>query len=522
MKIMIVDDEVIIRTGLAQVIKWEEYGLELLEPAESAEEALERMPNERPHILLTDIRMSGKTGLQLAEEAREMLPDLEVVILSGYDDFTYTQQAIRQQVGDYLLKTSRPEEIVKTVLAAKRRVEEKWAAVSHDFQRNREARNRLFERLVMQGGSGGADMQLLSTALVRLFSGTEPHNGYRVIIVCAEGWGETHKSELLLFAVDNMLNELMVCETLLLKNKIVAVVRTREGLDSGMPSRSMIGQIENLLRCRLTAAGGRLVAKPEQLHQSYETAEQAFRYRGLLPEAVWTYDQIEHRRGGSSICNETDEQELAAILLQNDPIALRSWAQRYVQTRLEDPQMTVDSLQASLRSAEESGVRWLRRVLAMTGREAAVDDGSIQAAAVSGLPQEDLFRYLHAIMKLYHNRLADGQTTHVRKAMTYIEQNLEDDVGLQHVARQVHLHPSHLSEVFKKETGMTFGDYVTRQKIARAKALLAASPAKISEIAQKLGYEDVKYFGQLFKKFTGKTPSEYRSDPLHAEPAREE
>lgn len=513
MKIMIVDDEVIIRTGLAQVIKWHEYGLELLEPAESAEEALERIPVERPHILLTDIRMSGKTGLQLAEEAREMLPDLEVVILSGYDDFTYTQQAIRQQVSDYLLKTSRPEEIVKTVLAAKQRVEAKWAAVGHDFQRNREARNRLFERFVMQERPSDADLELMSGVLGRLFSGTAAQGGYRVLIVYAEGWGGTHKPELLLFAVDNMLNELLECETLLMKNQIVAVVRFRSGYDDWMPSRSVIGQIERLLKCRVTVAGGKTVARPELLHESYETAEEAFRYRGLLPDAVWSYDQIEHRRGGLSICSEVEEQELAAIMLQNDPIALRNWAQQYVQSRLEDPQMTVTSLEASLRSAEEGVLRWLRRVLAMTGREGALEEGAIEAFP-TGSPRDDLFRYLHAVMKLYHNRLAEGQTTHVQRAMTYIEEHLEDDVGLQQVAKNVHLHPSHLSEVFKKETGMTFGDYVIRQKIARAKELLATSPAKISEIAQKLGYEDVKYFGQLFKKFTGKPPSEYRSDAL--------
>ncbi|MED4959708.1 response regulator, partial [Paenibacillus macerans] len=127
MKLLIVDDEVIIRTGLASVIAWNELGLTLLAPAASAEEALKRIREEKPDILMTDIRMSGKNGLQLAEEAKRMLPALEVVILSGYGDFAYTQQAIRQGVGDYLLKTSKPEEIIKTVLQAKQRIAERRA-----------------------------------------------------------------------------------------------------------------------------------------------------------------------------------------------------------------------------------------------------------------------------------------------------------------------------------------------------------------------------------------------------------
>lgn len=127
MNVLIVDDEVIIRTGLASVISWSELGLNLLPPAASAEEALERLEAERPDILITDIRMNGKTGLELAEEAAARLPGLEVIILSGYGDFAYTQQAIRQGVGDYLLKTSKPEEIIRTVLRAKRRLQERRA-----------------------------------------------------------------------------------------------------------------------------------------------------------------------------------------------------------------------------------------------------------------------------------------------------------------------------------------------------------------------------------------------------------
>lgn len=83
MRLLIVDDEVIIRTGLASVIAWPELGIELLQPAASAEEALTRMAEERPHILMTDIRMTGRSGLELAEEGLRLLPELEVIILSG-------------------------------------------------------------------------------------------------------------------------------------------------------------------------------------------------------------------------------------------------------------------------------------------------------------------------------------------------------------------------------------------------------------------------------------------------------
>src|SRR5690554_6408983 len=151
MRIMIVDDEVIIRTGLAKVINWQELGLELLTPAASAEEVLERIHTERLDILLTDIRMTGKTGLELAEEARVILPNLEIIVLSGYDDFIYMQNAIRQNVSDYLLKTSKPDEIIRTVLKVKQRIEQKWAIQSKDHNKDLAEQHRIFERWVIHG-----------------------------------------------------------------------------------------------------------------------------------------------------------------------------------------------------------------------------------------------------------------------------------------------------------------------------------------------------------------------------------
>jgi two-component system response regulator YesN len=516
MKIMIVDDEVIIRTGLAQVINWEELGLELLKPAASAEEALERIPRERPNILLTDIRMSGKSGLQLAEEAKRLIPDLEVIILSGYDDFIYTQQAIRQDVSDYLLKTSRPEEIIKTALRAKQRIEEKWAELSQERIKNKEARNRLFERLVVEGHFKELDLQLIRAVLPKAFKEGEPYPRYQVFILAAEGWTETDRFEsLLLFAVDNMLNELLDCETLLQRDRIVVLAFGCERSGSCLPARTVLEKIERLLKCRLTAAGGKQVDKMEELRESYATAEYAFSYRGLIAEKVWDYEQLKRRKGGKRACTHEEELELSAILLKNDQVALNNWVQRFLQDRLEDPHMTLESLEASLHSAAATAQRWLQRALAMTGRAEAAEESAAQLhLKLEDKPREALFRYLYATMKLYHNRLAEGQTTHVQKAMAYIQDHLEDDVGLPQVAKHVHLHPSHLSELFRKETGMTFGEYVTRQKIERAKELLAVSPAKISEIAARLGYEDVKYFGQLFKKYTGKTPSEFRGEAV--------
>ncbi|TBL75740.1 response regulator [Paenibacillus thalictri] len=521
MKILIVDDEVIIRTGLAKVIKWKEIGLELLDPAASAEEALRRIPEERPHILLTDIRMKHMNGLDLAEKAREIIPELETIILSGYDDFVYMQQAIRQGVSDYLLKTSRPEEIMKTVLQVKQRIEDKWKHHNQDQYKNQEIRKRLFERWIIEGETTPVDAELLPFYLPQLFAGqTASGDRLQVFIITAEGWGDSPGSvSLLLFAVDNMLHELLPGETLIYKQRIVLVTcREQQAVELDAYPAAVLQKIKSLLKCRLHIAIGKTVRRREQLHDAYRAADYAFSYKTVLDQPVLMFADIAARKGGKTVCTQDEEHELSAILLEDDSVALKNWVISYVQPELDNPQTTIDSLESLVHSAALSAHRWLERAVSATGRSGMIEEQlqPFQLKADQVFLKDALFQHLLSIMELFHHRLAGGQTTHTQKAMAYIREHVGKDISLQQVAKYVHLHPNHLSEVFKKEAGLTFGDYVTRQKIERAKEILSVSPAKIAEIAGTVGFDDFKYFSQVFKKITGMTPSEFREEASRA------
>lgn len=513
MKIMIADDEVIIRTGLAEVIKWKELGLELLPPAESAEEVLGRIGRERPDILLTDIRMTGKTGLELAEEVRATLPDLEVIILTGYDDFHYVQQALRQRVNDYLLKTSRPEEIIRTVLKAKQRAEERKESQSRDVVRHREERNRALIRWIVDGATDNED----DYRQVRtIFSEAAERDGnaacWQVLIVHAEGWGESEgERDLLRFAVDNMIGDLLPFVSIIHQQSIIVVQPALQDEWKKQQRRAIYGKIEHLLKCKLTVVGGGPVRELSRLNDSWQSAVEAVRYKPLLPQSHWEYADIAHRKGGKTLCSFEEEKELSMILLDDDPIRLKAWCVRFLLELRSDPEVTPVSLEASVRSAAIAAHRWFERVLFATGKNGAIEEPLAPFQMESAdMPEDQLFQHLYAIMSHYHHRVAEGRKSHVQRAIAYIEENWGQNLGLQQVSDFVHLHPNHLSDLFKKETGVKFVDFVTRKKMQRAAELLASSPAKVSEVAAMVGYEDTKYFGQMFKKHTGRTPSEYR------------
>lgn len=512
MKIMIADDEVIIRTGLAKVIKWRELGLKLLPPAASAEEVLARLPEEKPDILLTDIRMNGMTGLELASEIKKSHPKMEIIILSGYDDFAYAQQAIRNGISDYLLKTSRPEEIIKAVLKVKQRIEERRELHSLDRQKQRQEHQRMLEQWVTQEERATGVENPPDSLLQLAAEHGEEQSLWQVLILAAGGWGETRSDgSLLAFAVDNALRDLLPCVSFIRKERVIAVIRSSESGFALQIQRSVYEKIEQLLKCDIIAVAGKPVVDVEELHVSFTTASEAYEYRRLMNRKQWTYADISERKGGKMVCTAEEEKELSTILLDNDPMVLKSWVHRYVEQLLADPEVTPRSLQAAVQSVVIAAHRWLDRVLTAIGKQRkAGEKPELFDSEPGRLPLDNLFQHLHNVMKLYHNKLAEGGNTHIHKAITYIEEQIGHDLGLQQVAQYVHLHPNHLSDLFKKETGMKFVDYVTQKKMQRAMDILSQSPVKISEVAAMVGYEDVKYFGQMFKKHTGMTPSQYR------------
>ncbi|PQP80158.1 DNA-binding response regulator [Paenibacillus sp. PCH8] len=525
MRLLIVDDEVIIRTGLASVIAWHELGIELLQPAASAEEALIRMAEERPHILMTDIRMSGRTGLELAEEGLQLLPELEVIILSGYDDFSYAQQAIRQGVTDYLLKTSKPEEIIKTVLQAKQRIMERWAEKSREGQLLRENRERLFAGWIIDGDvtSGSCPSFLQSGAAGASDGGLDDEQvPRRVFVLRAEGWDRSSDA-LLRFAVQNMLEDVLPGAIAHTEKRQIICVTPCAPTEQEFQIRleRALSRVEQLLKCTLRAAIGLSVRGTVQLHESYRTASVAFRYRGLMNLNLWHYEHIMNRQGGQTVLTHEQETTLGTLLLDNDSVTLNTWTRALVADLKAEPEVTPESFGACLHSAVIAGHRWLARTLQAIGREESarlepwLPEPDADAAELGDL----LFHQLYGLMHTYHSRMGQGQAAHVQKAIGYMESSLAQDISLQQVAGQIHLHPGHLSELFKKEMGVTFGDFVTDMRIRRAMDMLAVSPAKVSEVAAISGYEDVKYFSRLFKKHTGKTPSEYREEALSFKPS---
>ncbi|MEF9959885.1 MAG: response regulator [Niameybacter sp.] len=117
-KVLIIDDEVFIREGMRKVIPWHDLGCELVDEAQNGEEGIEKMIQHEPHIIISDIRMPKKSGLEMIDEMKSINQDIQIIILTGFREFEYAQQAIRLGVLRFLLKPSKLEEIKEAIVSA--------------------------------------------------------------------------------------------------------------------------------------------------------------------------------------------------------------------------------------------------------------------------------------------------------------------------------------------------------------------------------------------------------------------
>jgi two-component system response regulator YesN len=334
----------------------------------------------------------------------------------------------------------------------------------------------------------------------------------RVILVQAAGWGEGHLADLLNGAADNMLSELLPSLSLVKGERITLVERVNSANEGTGELERAIRRVGQTLKCTVFAAAGCIVARPQELYRSFREAESIYSYRLLLGESgVYAIGDIASRSGGRTVCSQEEEKELSGILVSNNPAQLRQWVNRIVREQMDDGAVTPNSLQAYLQSVVFAGHRWLER--AKGDGRASAPPATAYPFDTDPRPEAELFRILSSLMSAFHDTISDSRYTYMQRAIAYIRDRLDQHLTLQDVARFVHLTPNHFSEVFKKETGQSYIEFVTMERMRKAADVLSSTQMKIGEVAGAVGYEDIKYFSQQFKKYYGKTPSEFRQSP---------
>ncbi|MBE9915106.1 response regulator [Paenibacillus donghaensis] len=531
MKLLLADDEWIIRDGIANKIDWSSLGIKIAGAAENGEEALGILKKESVDILVTDILMPQMDGIRLAEEARKLHPNIKIIILSGYEEFEFAKRALELSVMKYLLKPFTRKELEEAVLQARgevesmRKVEEHLQTALSTLEKSFPLLRERYLSLWVAGKITPSDIPArLQTIHLKLLG-----RHFAVMITELDDIESIPSEsavnkELLPVVVSNEIERFMGDYGKGITfhgdhDRIVTIVHDlqEEAPDERFEWAEKLKQhIQDKFGITVSVGVGGLKEGYEGVADSYKEALEAIEYRFLVgrntvipvelihphPSTVWPGTSDKHANRITAAIRAGDEREIREHLNE-------FFQQLREAARLSISDIKLYSIEFAAKivmSSLQSGLR-LKDVY---GREY-----DPYAAILQYKTMDDLHRGLASLLLDISHYFLDSRGSKKHRmidfAIRYIQENYSvENLSINTLSDQLRVHPSYFSRLFKQEVGLTFTDFLTKVRIDKAKQYLGDASLRVSEITFMVGLKDPFYFSTLFKKHVGKNPTEFR------------
>ena len=541
LKIFLAEDEVIVRETIKRMIPWEELGFELVGEAADGEMALPLLIRQKPDLLITDIKMPFMDGLTLAKLAKKELPELKIVILSGYDDFNYAKQAINIVVEDYLLNPNTKIALIESISEIRSRYEHEKTQKEYyeKFQREMQAYEKnssrdFFEALVR----GSMDMMEVYKKAEKL--GVDiVAEAYNILIFTMnseedfsgqkEGYSEWEAESL------EMLEEFFSGHpsAMLFRSNIFSYGVLLKGQKESIKeiTKECVGKIQGILKRKESKrewflAVGQPVERLSQIKKSYHTASRAFSQRYLYVENILYYDEMEMMEHRSGQADTNDNAYLKKVDVNAlNPAILQKFLSNGIQEETEnfvkdyfyaigqEPMESLVFRNYVILNVRFSVITFLKGLGCDT--EGMEPENTEEILAESGKNIESAIAYAEKMVSqaitIRDQNSGNKNRSILKTAVDFIESHyMEEEISLNTVANVANVSANHFSALFSQNMGQTFIEYLTSLRMNKAKELLRCTGMRSSEIAGEIGYKDAHYFSYLFKKTQGMTPSDYR------------
>ncbi len=525
-KVMIVEDEPIIRMGISMVMPWKELGCEMPVLAENGEEGLQKATVEIPQLIISDIRMPLMDGLHMAEELRKRGSNAKIVFLTGYKEFEYAQKGIVYGISDYILKPVDQDQLKEVIQKLVKEIEEEQSA-ENEWIRLREKmeqsipilRDKFLSSLLFQS----ADSVELICEKMEYF-----HISLQKFTVCSITLDSFHDLEKSFTETDvQLLLFLMTEQTELLAEKYGYKIITYQHHHTVYTIISVEGQRE----------------QTEKLIEFGKKLEEQIKEKGRFSVSIGISSICEGAENIRRARTEADQCVAQRTFLGNGcVVCYRDLETMEIKHPMEE--IETEKFYEALRSGEkveeatECLAKQIHKNRNLTILKTVMTEllsKSLRILIEIYGENENLNRQYDEYMeKIFLTRNINGyeeimssfgswtreyilenQVSRtdflMNKAVRYIQENCCRELTLEEVAEQIYVSKWYFSKLFRKVKGEKFSDYLSRLKIEEAQRIIREQPdLKNYEVADKIGFHDVRYFSQLFKKITGKTPSEFR------------
>ena len=520
-KVVLADDEKKVVLLLQKLIDWEKQGFEIVGIANDGIHALELVREKQPQLLITDIRMPGCDGIELIRQARELQPGIHFVVISGYRQFEYAQNALKYGVEDYLLKPLKKDDLNGILLRVREKLGEE-AELEYQLKKSDDQRQRMLLSLLKSAidrqqvflradqandefGFHFAEGSYCSVLIKPDISDVESHSDAfhilirhaleivrrEIVTISAESaaavWNEG--IAVVLNAAEYQMVEVKQCFTRIRKEiekqrDLFWDIRIAVFVGSTRPS---LEQMTESMREALWLCKDRICRNQTWRFAASEPIDFSQRYRMDSAQKKRFQEVVEYRNA------DQFEHELTESF------------HKLLKDRQLNGQMVED---------------WFHEVVSVcvfgmeeNRKEAELTAQKIQEQYWYCTSVQEVFQLLLRIRKKIeqvNREKASQEARPITEAKKYIQEHFQEPLRLEDVSSIVGFNATYFSTLFKKETGQNFVDYLTELRINKAKELLCEADVSVSDAAELVGYRDLKYFSRLFKKTTGISPSDYK------------
>ena len=509
-QVIVADDEYYARKALVKILQESDPDIRILAEMESGQAVMDYLKNgtASAHIVVTDIRMPGADGLEVARYIYENCPQVYTILVSGYADFSYAQQAITYGVKDYLVKPVQKKKLQETILRIKREYQEKKQTTFGIYP------PKIYEQMNVKELTQSESLRRLLPELNEKINQGYP---YLLYLMQADSSQPEIGRELLTFLGEEMRDSSCVPLYFRANDEILLFSFLIEDSEEDAAVVRLKYMFHRVLA---QFSGTNLSAGVSLLHHSAEEMSRAYREcvcainRRLLSGWNQLYRYSAKSDNQSILTPEVEETLFHTLKEENAEKATAIICRLF-----EDPQLLRSTDSSTLYSLTLGILNVISKAYRSQEHTESSNDTSLMFSQRYDLYTfhhlEDLRNYLLRIIESlctarHTGENATGETI-IHEILSYIERNYRSDLSLYELATEKYfMNPSYLSRLFKSVCGVPFSKYIIEVRMKKAKALLESSQLKVSDIAFHVGYNNPSHFINSFRKTFGVTPEEYR------------
>ncbi len=499
-QVMIIDDEMIVREGIKNLIPWEDYNFEICQEGIDGKDGLKKVLDYAPDLVLVDVKMPGLSGIELIREAKKSGFEGKFIILTGYSDFEFAKSAISLGVRAYLLKPIDEDELLENVIEVVAELDAKKNLDDYYTLSELKARQEVLYRLLLYT----EDKESLRKEIKLYGMDFKYHNFCVAVLKYKDGYADNSLNQ---DKIDGMLKEIGQVDKVTVDEKLVLICKG-QGYEDVL--RVLLKNNERMKKRfgeGFFITVGHNVANWEDIHFSYECARLLSEYEFLFKDK----DGVGIEVLNNCTIREADNfyERLLSYIEIGDTNSIKNVVMEMK-----------DFFRGKLLKEWEIKVQLVHNMsllYSMLEKRYELNKDTIQsykiftegikgAYSLNGLMELVLSFCLEAA-----ERLSLSLAENVAKRMVaYMEKNYAQDLKLEGMAKLFNYNSAYLGKIFKKEIGENFNNILDSIRIKNAKRLLQETDLKVYQISEQVGYGNIDYFYSKFKKYVGISPKEFK------------